>query len=76
MGDQIYANRYDDLTIAVARGLSLHKMIRLLTFSLGGEGYMNFMGNEFGHPDWIDLNDHNYSNRKWHLKYDPNLRFD
>ena len=75
LGDDIYAKRYDDLTDKVGRGLALLKMIRLLTFSLGGEGYLNFIGNEFGHPDWVDLSDHNHSNRKWHLKYDPNLRF-
>lgn len=39
----------------MTRGLSLHMMIRLLTCSLGGEGYLNFMGNEFGHPEWIDF---------------------
>lgn len=81
LGDNIYANKYDDLTIEVSRGLSLHKMLRLLTFSLGGEGYMNFIGNEFGHPDWIDLpsdsNGHScdHAMRKWHLKFDPNMRF-
>ena len=37
-------------SLRVARGIALHKLIRLLTFSLGGEGYLNFMGNEFGHP--------------------------
>jgi 1,4-alpha-glucan branching enzyme len=35
--------------------MALHKMIRLLTLSLGGEAYLNFMGNEFGHPEWIDF---------------------
>lgn len=39
----------------VDRGIALHKMIRLLTMSLGGESYLNFMGNEFGHPEWIDF---------------------
>lgn len=38
---------------AVERGIALHKMIRMLTMSLGGESYLNFMGNEFGHPEWI-----------------------
>ena len=42
-------------SIKVDRGMALHKMIRLLTMSLGGEGYLNFMGNEFGHPEWIDF---------------------
>lgn len=39
----------------VDRGIALHKMIRLLTMALGGESYLNFMGNEFGHPEWIDF---------------------
>jgi len=43
------------LTMAVDRGLSLHKMIRLLVQGLGGEGYLNFIGNEFGHPEWVDF---------------------
>jgi len=40
---------------AVDRGCALHKMIRLITMALGGESYLNFMGNEFGHPEWIDF---------------------
>lgn len=39
----------------IERGVALHKMIRLLTLALGGESYLNFMGNEFGHPEWIDF---------------------
>ncbi|MBQ7799778.1 MAG: 1,4-alpha-glucan-branching enzyme, partial [Oscillospiraceae bacterium] len=39
----------------IDRGIALHKMIRLVTASLAGEGYLNFMGNEFGHPEWIDF---------------------
>jgi 1,4-alpha-glucan branching enzyme len=35
--------------------MGLHKMIRLISMSLGGDGYLNFMGNEFGHPEWIDF---------------------
>jgi 1,4-alpha-glucan branching enzyme len=41
--------------LVIDRGLALHKMIRLITFSLSGEGYLTFMGNEFGHPEWIDF---------------------
>ena len=44
-----------DQSLQVDRGVALHKMIRLLTQSLGGEAYLNFMGNEFGHPEWIDF---------------------
>eukprot|EP00747_Dinoflagellata_sp_TGD_P132627 gnl/TRDRNA2_/TRDRNA2_175096_c0_seq11.p1 gnl/TRDRNA2_/TRDRNA2_175096_c0~~gnl/TRDRNA2_/TRDRNA2_175096_c0_seq11.p1 ORF type:complete len:410 (-),score=79.09 gnl/TRDRNA2_/TRDRNA2_175096_c0_seq11:164-1237(-) len=42
-------------TPTIARGIALHKMIRQFTMGLGGEGYLNFMGNEFGHPEWIDF---------------------
>jgi len=56
-------------------------MIRLITFSLGGESYLNFMGNEFGHPEWIDFpregnnNSYHYCRRQWSLKYNKDLRF-
>ncbi len=39
----------------VTRGIALHKMIRLITIAIGGEGWLSFMGNEFGHPEWIDF---------------------
>ncbi|MBP3634828.1 MAG: alpha amylase C-terminal domain-containing protein [Oscillospiraceae bacterium] len=57
----------------IDRGMALHKMIRLITMSLGGDGYLNFMGNEFGHPEWIDFpregNDwsYHYCRRQWSL---------
>lgn len=41
--------------LIIDRGIALHKIIRLLTHSLGGESYLNFMGNEFGHPEWLDF---------------------
>lgn len=41
-------------TLVIHRGMSLHKMIRFLTFVFG-DAYLNFMGNEFGHPEWIDF---------------------
>ncbi|KAI9136711.1 glycoside hydrolase [Paraphysoderma sedebokerense] len=69
------------LTPIIERGIALHKMIRLLTFALGGEGYLNFMGNEFGHPEWLDFpregnNDsYHYCRRQWNLVDDPLLRF-
>ena len=65
----------------ISRGVALHKLIRLLTFSLGGEGYLNFMGNEFGHPEWIDFpragnnNSYWYARRQWHLVEDETLRY-
>jgi len=55
------AAMYDGMSLlrpappVVDRGIALHKMIRAFTMGLGGEGYLNFMGNEFGHPEWIDF---------------------
>ena len=65
----------------VDRGIALHKMIRLLTSSLAGEGYLNFMGNEFGHPEWIDFPregngwSYHYCRRQWSLADNPDLRY-
>ncbi len=65
----------------VERGLSLHKMLRMLTMTAGGEGYLNFMGNEFGHPEWIDFPregngwSYFYCRRQWHLADDTNLKY-
>lgn len=56
-----------------ARGIALHKMIRLVTASTLNGGYLNFMGNEFGHPEWIDFPrvgngwSHKYARRQWSL---------
>ncbi len=67
--------------LVIDRGLALHKMIRLLTFSLAGEGYLNFMGNEFGHPEWIDFPraennySHHYARRQWSLVDQPHLHY-
>ena len=65
----------------IDRGIALHKMIRLLTASLAGEGYLNFMGNEFGHPEWIDFPregngwSYHYCRRQWSLVDNPRLRY-
>lgn len=65
----------------IDRGMALHKMIRLLTLSAGGEGYLNFMGNEFGHPEWIDFPregngwSYQYCRRQWHLADAPFLKY-
>jgi 1,4-alpha-glucan branching enzyme len=67
--------------LVVERGVALHKMIRLLTFSLAGEGYLNFMGNEFGHPEWIDFPrpgnnySYHYARRQWSLPEQDHLRY-
>ena len=67
--------------MVVDRGIALHKMIRLVTASLAGEGYLNFMGNEFGHPEWIDFPregngwSYHYCRRQWNLVDNENLRY-
>ncbi|CAL5970717.1 1 [Hexamita inflata] len=57
LNEQIYYNMsiFQKASDRTQRGISLHKLIRLITCSLGGEGYLNFMGNEFGHPEWLDF---------------------
>ncbi|TDG43303.1 hypothetical protein AWZ03_010275 [Drosophila navojoa] len=68
-------------SIIIDRGLALHKMIRLITHALGGEAYLNFMGNEFGHPEWLDFprvgnNDsYHYARRQWNLVDDNLLKY-
>ncbi|XP_055343029.1 1,4-alpha-glucan-branching enzyme-like [Paramacrobiotus metropolitanus] len=70
-----------ELIPSVDRGLALHKMIRLLTHSLGGEAWLNFMGNEFGHPEWLDFprvgnqESFHYARRQWNLIEDDLLRY-
>jgi len=67
--------------IQVDRGLALHKVIRLLTLSLSQGGYLNFMGNEFGHPEWIDFPregngwSYKYARRQWNLVDDETLKY-
>ncbi len=68
-------------SLIIDRGIALHKMIRLITASVAGEGYLNFMGNEFGHPEWIDFPregngwSYHYCRRQWSLVDDSNLRY-
>lgn len=72
-------NSYHSIT--VDRGIALHKMIRLITFSTTGGGYLNFMGNEFGHPEWIDFPregnnwSYKFARRLWHLAENPSLKY-
>jgi 1,4-alpha-glucan branching enzyme len=71
----------DDHHFSVERGMALHKMIRLVTASTINGGYLNFMGNEFGHPEWIDFPregngwSYKYARRQWNLFDDPNLKY-
>ncbi|WP_237563158.1 alpha-amylase family glycosyl hydrolase [Algoriphagus kandeliae] len=67
--------------LVVDRGIAIHKLIRMLTLSLGGEGYLNFIGNEFGHPEWVDFPregnnwSYQYARRQWSLVDTPHLRY-
>ncbi len=82
MGDEMYwhMNKASHSPI-IDRGIALHKMIRLITFALGGEAWLNFMGNEFGHPEWIDFPrpgngfSYQYARRQWSLVDNLDLRY-
>lgn len=69
------------VNLKVDRGIALHKMIRLITLATAGDSYLNFMGNEFGHPEWIDFPregnnwSYQYARRQWSLASDKNLRY-
>jgi 1,4-alpha-glucan branching enzyme len=82
----IDAEMYGGMTISyhsipMDRGIALHKMIRLITFSTAGSGYLNFMGNEFGHPEWIDFPregnnwSYKYARRQWDLVDNEALKY-
>ena len=64
------------------RAIDMHKVIRFLTCSLAGNGYLNFIGNEFGHPEWIDFPregnnwSYHYARRQWSLVKNPDLKFE
>ena len=79
--EMYYHMKKGDPNLVVDRGLALHKMIRLLTASVNNGGYLNFMGNEFGHPEWIDFpregNDwsYKYARRQWGLMDNAKLKY-
>ena len=71
----------DSKSLVVDRGIALHKMIRLVTIATAGDGYLTFMGNEFGHPEWIDFPragngwSYKYARRQWSLCKPDYLRY-
>ena len=79
--EMYYSMGIDQPNMIVDRGVALHKLLRLVTISLGGEGYLTFMGNEFGHPEWIDFPregngwSHHYCRRQWSLADNPNTKY-
>jgi 1,4-alpha-glucan branching enzyme len=81
-GARMYYHMHkDDPDMDVDRAIALHKMIRLITLATAGHGYLNFMGNEFGHPEWIDFprKENNwsyaYARRQWSLVDNIELKY-
>lgn len=76
-----HMSNLSDPSPVIDRGIALHKMIRLITHALGGEGYLNFEGNEFGHPEWLDFpregnnNSYHYARRQFNLIDDHLLKY-
>ncbi|KAE8220591.1 hypothetical protein CF319_g5905 [Tilletia indica] len=83
MDKEMYTNMSDmtERTPIIDRGLALHKLIRFITHALGGEGYLSFIGNEFGHPEWLDFpragnnNSFHHARRQYNLVDDELLRY-
>ena len=82
MDQDMYFNMHkDNANVIIDRGINLHNIIRFFTISLGGEAYLNFMGNEFGHPEWIDFpregNNWSYQHarRQWSLQKNDSLKY-
>ncbi|GAX82082.1 hypothetical protein CEUSTIGMA_g9510.t1 [Chlamydomonas eustigma] len=83
MGPEMYKgmSALGEPSAVIERGVAIHKLIRLVTMALGGEAYLSFMGNEFGHPEWIDFPregnswSHHYARRQWSLADLEHLRY-
>ncbi|MDR0988877.1 MAG: alpha amylase C-terminal domain-containing protein [Prevotellaceae bacterium] len=79
--DMYWHMQKGDENYTVHRGIALHKMIRLVTATTLNGGYLNFMGNEYGHPEWIDFPregngwSHKYARRQWDLADNQNLAY-
>ena len=79
--DMYWHFKHGDETNLVNRGIALHKMIRLVTAAAMNGGYLNFMGNEFGHPEWIDFPregngwSYKYARRQWNLVDNQDLDY-
>ncbi|MCB2306892.1 alpha amylase C-terminal domain-containing protein [Clostridium estertheticum] len=72
----------DDDNLIINRAIEMDKLIKFITITLGGEGYLNFMGNEFGHPEWIDFPregnnwSYKYARRQWSLMENQDLKYE
>lgn len=79
--EMYFSMNTDSESPIVDRGIALHKMIRLVTMATAGDGYLTFMGNEFGHPEWIDFPregngwSYKYARRQWNLSKPDYLRY-
>ena len=79
--EMYFSMNKDSQSDIVDRGIALHKMIRLVTLATCGNGYLNFMGNEFGHPEWIDFPregngwSYKHARRQWSLAEPDYLRY-
>jgi 1,4-alpha-glucan branching enzyme len=83
MDKEMYTHMHKDYaSLIIDRGIALHKLIRLFTLSVGGEGWLNFIGNEFGHPEWVDFPregngwSYKYARRQWNLQENPELKYE
>lgn len=79
---EIYFNMSkENKSLVIERAIALHKIIRLITLTTAGSGYLNFMGNEFGHPEWIDFPregnewSYKYARRQWNLAKSKSLKY-
>ena len=82
-GAEMYTGMHKEhRTPVMDTAMDMHKLIRLATISLSPDGYLNFMGNEFGHPEWIDFPregngwSYHYARRQWSLATDPACKFE
>lgn len=79
--EMYFSMRKDQPNLIVERGIALHKMIRLVTLATAGGAYLNFMGNEFGHPEWIDFPregngwSYKHARRLWSIAENRDLRY-
>ena len=83
MGAEMYAGMgtASPPSPTITRGVALHKLARAMTLALGGDAWLNFMGNEFGHPEWVDFPrdgngwSHDKARRLWSLADAPDTRY-
>ena len=82
-GAEVYSGMNKDYhSPSMDRAFDMHKVIRFLTCSLAGDGYLNFIGNEFGHPEWVDFPregnnwSYHYARRQWSLAWNGDMKYE